>query len=163
MAGSRPLLAWAAAAWAVPARAAPAKATLVEVFALAAALAAAPGWAAEAPPACGPHLAGPARQQAEGRGWAIAFAPGAWPVPVGRHFALDITVCPPAGVPAPATLKVDADMPAHQHGMNYRPTVKALDGGRYSAEGLMFHMPGRWRVSFTVDGGAPLTHELRIP
>jgi len=119
--------------------------------------------AADAPPACGPHLTGPARQQAEGGGWVIAFAPRPWPVPVGQHFALDIAVCPPAGASAPTTLKVDADMPAHRHGMNYRPTVNAQGGGRYTADGLMFHMPGRWRLLFSVDGGAPLTRELGIP
>lgn len=112
---------------------------------------------------CGPHLAGAARQQAEGRGWVVAFAPRPWPVPVGRHFVLDIAVCPPAGAAAPTTLKVDADMPAHQHGMNYRPTLQARGGGRYTAEGLMFHMPGRWRLLFTVDDGAPITRELGVP
>jgi hypothetical protein len=119
--------------------------------------------AADKPPTCGAHLAGPARQQAEGGGWVIAFAPRTWPVPVGRHFALDIAVCPPAGAPAPAVLKVDADMPAHKHGMNYRPSVKALGNGRYTADGLMFHMPGRWRLLFSVGDGAPITRELTIP
>ena len=35
--------------------------------------------------------------------------------------------------------------------MNYRPTLAAKGGGRYVAEGLMFHMPGRWELSFDVD------------
>ena len=39
-------------------------------------------------------------------------------------------------------------MPAHRHGMNYRATVSTLSPGVYRAEGLMFHMPGRWRVIF---------------
>src|SRR5207244_3460995 len=38
-----------------------------------------------------------------------------------------------------------------RHGMNYRPTLAAKGGGRYVAEGLMFHMPGRWELSFDVD------------
>jgi hypothetical protein len=44
--------------------------------------------------------------------------------PVGRHFGLDIVVCARAGARAAGGLRVDADMPAHRHGMNYRPTVR---------------------------------------
>jgi hypothetical protein len=74
----------------------------------------------------------------------------------GRHFALDVRVCP-----AGAGLKsVDASMPAHRHGMNYRPSVQALghgSEGRWRAEGLMFHMAGRWELVFEVElGGAVL-------
>ncbi len=44
----------------------------------------------------------------------------------------------------------------HKHGMNYRPSVKALGQGLYRAEGLMFHMPGRWELVFELrDGQAP--------
>ena len=38
--------------------------------------------------------------------------------------------------------------PAHRHGMNYRPSISALGGGRFRAEGLLFHMPGRWELVF---------------
>ena len=46
------------------------------------------------------------------------------------------------------SLAVDADMPAHRHGMNYRASVTALGDGRFRADGLMFHMAGRWRILF---------------
>ncbi|MBK7080614.1 MAG: hypothetical protein IPH55_07620 [Betaproteobacteria bacterium] len=52
-----------------------------------------------------------------------------------------------AAVPAPP-LAVDATMPEHRHGMNYRPTVVARGTGIYRADGLMFHMPGRWDLLF---------------
>ena len=68
-------------------------------------------------------------------------------VAIGRHFALTLQVCP-----ADATLRrVDATMPEHRHGMNYRPSLQALGGGRWRAEGLMFHMAGRWELRFDVD------------
>jgi hypothetical protein len=35
--------------------------------------------------------------------------------------------------------------------MNYRPTVASTGDGRYLAEGLMFHMPGRWQLIFDVE------------
>ncbi|MBL8352082.1 MAG: FixH family protein [Burkholderiaceae bacterium] len=117
--------------------------------------------------ACGDALPAAARLQAEATGWQLAFAPRPAPLAVGRPFALDIVVCPPAGQPLPATLKVDAEMPAHRHGMNYRASVKPLGSGRWQAEGLMFHMPGRWRVLFDLDrpGQPPLrlASELDLP
>jgi hypothetical protein len=41
--------------------------------------------------------------------------------------------------------------------MNYRPTVVSKGDGRFRAEGMLFHMPGRWEVIFDLD--APGTHE----
>ena len=72
-----------------------------------------------------------------------------------------------ASQPPPGALKVDAEMPAHRHGMNYRTTVQSLGGGRWRADGLMFHMPGRWRFLFELDrAGQPplrLTQDLDLP
>ena len=78
------------------------------------------------------------------------------PVPaiaVNKHFGLDITACPKTGAAGPVQLRVDARMPAHQHGMNYKPTVSANGANRYKAEGLMFHMPGRWELVFELQAG----------
>ena len=73
----------------------------------------------------------------------------AQPAPrVGEHFALEFAICP-----APDTVRVDATMPEHRHGMNYRPTITAQGGGRYRAQGLMFHMAGRWELVFEVRAG----------
>jgi YtkA-like protein len=72
---------------------------------------------------------------------------------VGQHFSMDLAVCPKGGQPAPETVRVDAHMPEHRHGMNYKTTVKPGDGGRYFAEGFMFHMPGRWEFIFEVRSG----------
>ena len=106
---------------------------------------------------CGSHLSGPSRQVVEANGQRIVFATRPWPVAVGRPFALDIAVCAPMGAAPsaapPRLLRLDADMPAHRHGMNYRPGVTPLGGGRYRAEGLLFHMPGSWRLRFDLDGG----------
>ncbi|MBK9705147.1 MAG: hypothetical protein IPO75_17875 [Betaproteobacteria bacterium] len=55
---------------------------------------------------------------------------------------------PRPAAPAPNALAVDATMPEHRHGMNYRPTVVARGTGIYRADGLMFHMPGRWDLLF---------------
>jgi len=95
----------------------------------------------------------------------IAFVARPSPVPVGRHFDLDFVVCAASALRTDAAIQVDADMPAHRHGMNYRATVSSLRPGVYRAEGLMFHMPGRWRVIFDLplEGRTlRLTRELEV-
>ncbi len=43
-------------------------------------------------------------------------------------------------------------MPEHGHGMNYKATVIAVGKARWRADGLMFHMPGRWDLIFELQG-----------
>jgi cytochrome c peroxidase len=69
---------------------------------------------------------------------------------VAKHFSVDVAVCPKPGQPQAEALKVDAHMPEHRHGMNYAASVTPLGSGRWRAEGLMFHMPGRWEFVFEV-------------
>jgi hypothetical protein len=106
--------------------------------------------------ACGEAL-GAGAQRLESAEFQLAYKPSPTPIPVGRHFAIDFVLCPRDGAAPPAEVRVDATMPEHRHGMNYRPSVKPLAPGRYRAEGLMFHMPGRWELVFELRGrGAPL-------
>jgi cytochrome c peroxidase len=84
------------------------------------------------------------------------------PIEVAKHFSLDVEVCPKPGEPVPEALKVDAHMPEHRHGMNYAPTLKPLGSGRWRAEGLMLHMPGRWELLFEVHAGG-VTDRLSGP
>lgn len=75
-------------------------------------------------------------------------------IEIGRHFAVDAIVCARSGAAGPVTgLRVDAQMPEHRHGMNYRPRVSPAGDGRFTAEGFLFHMPGRWRLQFDVERG----------
>lgn len=78
------------------------------------------------------------------------------PIAVGRHFAITLQLCPADAVLA----RVDATMPEHRHGMNYRPSLQALGDGRWRAEGLLFQMPGRWELRLDVQA-AGRTQSLR--
>jgi hypothetical protein len=91
---------------------------------------------------------------AEGDGVRVAFVARPMPVPLNQHFTLELAPCGDAR--DASSLQLDADMPAHRHGMNYRAMVAPLRDGVYRAQGLMFHMPGRWRVivDVVVDGRA---------
>ena len=110
----------------------------------------APGAAIAQP--CGAAIAGDRRIAESGR-YVVAYATSPSPVEVGRHFVVDFAV------------RVDATMPEHRHGMNYRAAVTTTGPGRFRAEGLLFHMPGRWDLSFDVAArGAtePVTAVLRV-
>lgn len=96
---------------------------------------------------CGAALNAAHPSIAEADGARVAFVPRPQPVPVGRHFDIDFVICG-AALRSGAAVRVDADMPAHRHGMNYSARVEALPGGVLRARGLMFHMPGTWRVIF---------------
>jgi hypothetical protein len=74
-------------------------------------------------------------------------------IEIGRLFSLEAIVCTKLPGPIAQGLRVDAQMPEHRHGMNYRPRVSKTDESRYVAEGLLFHMPGRWELVFDVDRG----------
>ena len=110
-------------------------------FAWLLALCAAPfacSWAACLPPPAGAQVI------SEG---AVRVAWVARPAPVvGRPFALQVFVCP-ADL---ELIRVDAQMPEHRHGMNYRTSLKHLGRGQWRVDGLLWHMSGRWELSLDV-------------
>ncbi len=64
----------------------------------------------------------------------------------GQPFVLQVQVCPKDAV----LRRVDATMPDHRHGMNYRPTLKALEPGAWQVDGMLWHMAGRWELRWDV-------------
>lgn len=106
--------------------------------------------------ACVPSLQG---TRIESQKYVLAFKASP---EVGKFFSLEIAICSKSGGALPETLKVDATMPQHRHGMNYAPTVKKLAPGRWQAEGLMFHMPGKWEFVFVLDGTERMTANFSL-
>ena len=84
----------------------------------------------------------------------VAIRPSAAPIEVGKPFSVDLEVCDADGKPFTGTLKPDAHMPAHKHGMNYRPSVVGKGSGKFWADGFLFHMPGNWQfvIELRADG-----------
>ena len=102
-----------------------------------------PGLAPAAPAESPPCAAPPAgAQRISGGGLQAWWLPEPRPLRVGQAFALLVTLCPPHA----QLLRVDAQMPEHRHGMNYKPSLQPLGEGRWRAEGLLWHMPGRWEL-----------------
>lgn len=106
---------------------------------------------------CGADLRGAV--VAESANYLVAFRTQPPRIAVGKHFSVEFETFPKGDAPAPAGVAVDAFMPEHGHGMNYRAVVKPAataksagspSGAHYRADGLMFHMPGRWDFYFDV-------------
>lgn len=53
----------------------------------------------------------------------------------------------------PKSVMVDAQMPDHGHGMNVAPTIVLEKPRECRAEGMLFHMSGRWEVDVDIDDG----------
>ena len=63
----------------------------------------------------------------------LAFRAEPIRVQVGLPFMLLMNVCTKRNEPA-ELVRVDATMPEHRHGMNYRPTLARQGEGRYVAD-----------------------------
>lgn len=100
--------------------------------------------------------------QAQGGALSASLKPTPAKIPIGEPFDLEIVLCSSGGAP-PALQRVDAEMPAHKHGMNYRPSLVTVGPGRYRADGLMFHMPGLWEMRLETAGGGRLSLSLTVP
>ena len=81
----------------------------------------------------------------------VLFRPVPLAIEIGQHFTVEAFVCPTPPTGAAAGFMVDARMPEHRHGMNYRARVFRKPDGIYVAEGLLFHMPGLWQLMFDVE------------
>lgn len=84
---------------------------------------------------------------------------------VGRFFAAEVVACKAPHAEPVREIRIDATMPAHSHGMNYRPTAAQTAPGHYKFTGLMLHMAGTWRVTIDLVQGSKrtrLTHEVKL-
>ena len=92
---------------------------------------------------------------------AVSFRTKPEKIAVGEPFTLDLAACPKRGPVDLERVRLDAHMPEHRHGMNYRTKIVRLGTGRFHSEGWLFHMPGRWEFVFDL-GAERLTHSVRI-
>lgn len=85
--------------------------------------------------------------------YSVTMSTGDREITTSQQLTIDVMICSNDNV-AIERLKIDATMPAHGHGMNYVPEIKDKGENRYTASGLLLHMPGMWRfeVSFNADG-----------
>ena len=109
--------------------------------------------ASEAAPPCAAPVSFGAPGRIESSDVVVLFRTVPSPIEIGQHFTVEALVCPTPPIGAAAGFMVDARMPEHRHGMNYRARVFRKPDGIYVAEGLLFHMPGLWQLMFDVERG----------
>ena len=80
---------------------------------------------------------------------ALQSGSGAEPerIVVGEQFSLVLRSCDRET----AIKRVNARMPQHGHGMNYKPRLTPIEPTQVRAEGMLFHMPGRWEILVDVE------------
>ena len=99
-------------------------------------------------------------------GTAVAYKTDPAKIAVGKPFSIEVVACVDgAAATAPTRIRVDAGMPMHGHGMNYPPSEKKLGPGHSKFDGMVFHMPGAWQITFDVyegDERRRLTEKVKI-
>ncbi|MDP6849782.1 MAG: FixH family protein [Planctomycetota bacterium] len=62
--------------------------------------------------------------------------------PLNQFFSMKVFVNPSEA----DSIQVDADMPAHGHGMIVKPVVTQEEPGVWRVDGMKYHMPGAWEL-----------------
>lgn len=78
-------------------------------------------------------------------------------IPMNEPFAVTLDLVDPESGEAYTdydTVTIDARMPAHGHGMLRDVELVPQAGGSLLAEGMLFHMVGRWEIHVDVRRGA---------
>jgi uncharacterized membrane protein/DNA-binding beta-propeller fold protein YncE len=95
----------------------------------------------------------PAEIASAGAAVVVRYAPAPAEIPLNEPFALWVRLLDAADrepLEEPVELGVDAEMPAHRHGMTTRPQVARNEDGSFTVRGMLFHMPGEWQLHFDV-------------
>jgi len=93
-------------------------------------------------------------EQLNDGGTAVAYKTNPARIEVGKPFSIEVVACVDGEKRmAPSRIRVDAGMPMHGHGMNYKPSERKIGPGHSSFDGMVFHMPGHWRITFDVYEG----------
>ena len=116
-----------------------------------------------------PSTQGAAACPADGEGFArlataeaeIAYRWEPREIKVGRFFEAEVVACRVPGAGEVGRIVIDARMPAHGHGMNYRPKATQPGPDRFRFTGLMLHMAGSWQLTFDVYQGERRTRLSR--
>ncbi len=94
----------------------------------------------------------PATRQTESGSFAVTLSPAGGEILDNKHFSLDLSIEAKKGG-GTITAVVDADMPAHRHGMNTKPVIADQGNGKYKVDGMLFHMAGDWVIFVDVTRG----------
>ena len=89
----------------------------------------------------------------DGGSFHVTWVPAPDPIPYNDYFSLEIQVRDAdtgASLTEALSVDVDAQMPAHGHGMNTKPVTSELGDGLFFTEGMVLHMEGAWELTIDV-------------
>ena len=92
----------------------------------------------------------PATLQTDRGNFRVTIRPEPGRISRSEHFSLEVSLDPST---SDATLAVNADMPAHKHGMNTKPEISKIEPHRFRVEGMLFHMAGDWVIDVDITQG----------
>ena len=104
----------------------------------------------------------PLTMTSDGGGHDVDLQPRGGEILWNKHFALDLTLRSKKPVSEGFEVRVDADMPAHRHGMNTKSETFDQGGGTYLVEGMLFHMKGDWVITVELIDGE-VTETVKYP
>tara|TARA_X000001036_G_scaffold353494_1_gene334826 strand:- start:5880 stop:7520 length:1641 start_codon:yes stop_codon:yes gene_type:complete len=82
--------------------------------------------------------------------WKVTFSPAPEEMPLNEVFELTTWV---EGKGKVTSLRVDAAMPTHGHGMMTDPVTTLQEDGSYKTTGMLLSMPGYWELYFDINNG----------
>jgi hypothetical protein len=101
------------------------------------------------------HVAWSEVQTSDGA-YIIQYVPSPADIPANELFTMTVRVLrgeDRAMLTDGIELAVDADMPAHRHGMNTRARTSRNADGSFTVRGMMLHMSGDWEIYFDISRG----------
>ena len=81
-----------------------------------------------------------------------------YPPPKNEHCSMHLVIrrADEESLSQSLEIQIDADMPAHGHGINTQPEIERIGEGEYEVRGLLFHMGGLWELYIDcVEDGIP--------
>ena len=104
----------------------------------------------------------PVTVKSDGGGYEVTLQPSGGGILWNKHFSLEMNLKSERPLSEDFEVRVDADMPAHRHGMNTKAEV--FDQGKfaYVVEGMLFHMKGDWVITVELTEGG-VTEKAEFP
>ncbi|MBC8200952.1 MAG: hypothetical protein H8E86_02805 [Planctomycetes bacterium] len=92
--------------------------------------------------------------------WNVSFTPAPDEMPLNEVFEITSWV---QGEGEIDSLRVDAAMPAHGHGMMTDPKTKLQPDGSFLTTGMLLHMPGDWEIYFDIRYENDIIERAQVP
>lgn len=92
--------------------------------------------------------------------WTVKFTPTPDKIPLNDVFEITSWV---SGRGTVDSLRVDAAMPTHGHGMMTIPETTKQPDGSFVTTGMLLHMPGDWEIYFDIRYEDDIIERAQVP